>query len=302
MAAIRDCLKSNPTNATALTPIGKEVLGYAPSHVTLQAFGSEYSMCEKRAVLHRLVTPIVSKLDILDWMPLDVTNVRVYYQPDCTENTMWGALRKTRHNQQLPVGAITAASNRHHNLNVVDDGDEGNDNGGGDDGADFVAEMPIDVFEDDFDDANDGPDGDDDDFNIGRFSATADSTAANPFSFAAPPSALDALVQANSDESTFGRFSGADAEGGGEGRLSLLEGPQMINVLSIRHATTPTQVDVVRLRQCMWEKVLKLSGGVEALHVMGRLYQSEHDRVTGTNTVARRAAAAPIPKHMLDDD
>eukprot|EP00656_Telonema_subtile_P040472 TRINITY_DN45539_c0_g1_i1.p1 TRINITY_DN45539_c0_g1~~TRINITY_DN45539_c0_g1_i1.p1 ORF type:complete len:102 (-),score=13.69 TRINITY_DN45539_c0_g1_i1:23-328(-) len=74
----------------------------------------------------------------------------------------------------------------------------------------------------------------------------------------------------------------------------------MINVLSIRHATTPTQVDVVRLRQCMWDKVLKLCGGVEALHVMGRLYQAEHDRVTGTNTVARRAAV--IPQHMMDDD
>eukprot|EP00758_Cryptobia_borreli_P004491 Tbor_TRINITY_DN4409_c0_g1::TRINITY_DN4409_c0_g1_i1::g.8060::m.8060 len=244
---IREAMRKNPTNATALTPIGKEILGYCAISngsrvMPLETYGVNYHYCVGRATANRMVKTILKREDMFVWLPLLANNVRNFYQPFCTDNSRWGALRKTRHTNQQAIGATRDIGVISHAISGHVDNNSDDERGG--DGDEFVAEMPIDLFDDDYNDGDDGDGGNEENEGRGSF-----------FNISLP----------KGDEGTgsaladFGMLRGS--EGGVDARESenLLELPEMIQVLKVKHATMPTQVDVVKLRQVMWKNVKAVS-------------------------------------------
>eukprot|EP00744_Colponema_vietnamica_P010988 GILI01015476.1.p1 GENE.GILI01015476.1~~GILI01015476.1.p1 ORF type:complete len:437 (+),score=116.36 GILI01015476.1:380-1690(+) len=232
--AIKESLKLNATNATALTPLGKELMGYAPStnNITLEMFGKDYQFCEGRSKMHHLVLPSMRRDQLPWWLPVEAGNVRSFYQPFCTDSAQWGSLRKTRATQNA-VGATRDVLQYDEDGRVVDE---------------YTTDMPADVFEAAADDYDDGGFDNDNDLGYG-----ADVRASGLFNVAVP-------------------FGGADGEDGGafgvgdddvtlltENAIQLMDAPEMIEVLKVKTATVPTSVDVVRLREVMWRRVKDLA-------------------------------------------
>lgn len=237
-AAIKESLKLNATNATALTPLGKELLGYAPSanNITLEMYGKDYQFCERRSKAHHLTLPSMRRDQLPWWLPVEAGNVRSFYQPFCTESAQWGSLRKTRATQNA-IGATRDVLQYDEEGRVVDE---------------YTTDMPADVFEAGGDDYDDGGIDNDNDMGYGT-----DLRASGLFNVAVPFGAEDGIEGGG----TFG--AGDDAMEGldvtAENAIKLMDAPEMIEVLKVKTATVPTSVDVVRLREVMWRRVQDLA-------------------------------------------
>ena len=265
-SAIREAMKLNATNATALTPLGKELLGYSASTTSLEQYGRDYHFCDARSRSHHFTLPSMRREELPWWLPLESGNVRSFYQPFCTESAQWGSLRKTRALQSAAAAAAAGGVGGARDVIAYDDEGRIID--------EYTNDMPADVFEaggDDYDDG--GMDDYDDGVDLAGASAaagggygSADLRQSGLFSIPLPygiddEDALDAdnAAMLNAADDLAAAEGGGGTEGGGADNIKLMDAPQMIEVLKVKTATVPTSVDVVKLREIMWRRVQELA-------------------------------------------
>lgn len=209
-------------------------------HWAAQDLGRQYASwkyCDQRATENGFVIHTLPGAELPSWMPRDQTNVLQFFQPFCTTAPHWNLLKKTVRRQQQQGGAPSAMNFEYGT------GDE--------EPTDVtVAEMPLHVFDDD------GPDDDD----------GAAEAAPSVFNV---PAAEDAELP---DLQLMPLDDAKDVPL----PVPLVEGCGTIKLLKIQQATLPTQVDVVKLRTCMWNRTEGLLASTTAEHPQKR---ARHDGV-----------------------
>lgn len=271
-------LRQATTAARNITPLGKQLLLAKDAAHAVVAFTQstvQRSKAEQAGLV--LAEPPEPGKTIPSYMPYPV-HTQDYFQPFSTSLTQWNLLRKSATGRLIDSSGGATATTGNEN-NSVAGGGEGkssghrlghygaNDDDDDRDGGFREADMPVEFFPGgaevegddgaaaggDYDDYADlyGPDdaGSDEADEEGRYVREGFRNSAEARLLAQVDLAATAAVVAASARSSSG--SAARSSGGESGALA--DPLALLQVLSSPEATIPNQVDVVRLRQLMWD-------------------------------------------------
>lgn len=230
---IDESVLASARNRTAsLTPLGKRLFTDRSNTVDPRAY-TDPAFCTQRARENRLLLPETLYEALPRWCGATDASVpptvEGFFQPFGIDTAQWNLLKKTVRGA-LGTTMHSAAAGGASTLYGAE--------------PELPPDMPLDVFDEpDYgDDGGDAMRGDDG----GMFAH------------------IPEFAQPGADDDD----DGAALELGGEdglaefetpdGGVQLLPAPEQIKALKVQHATAPTMVDVVALRQVMWKRVKQL--------------------------------------------